>query len=327
MSVYGGDVEKRFREKTLLDSIFDSIFRFFKRDTSPIKRTIESILVEIESATLSIEEVLSKLKKRYEDLYTSAIRAVTQKNIAKATIYVNELVEIRKIFKRLMISYNFLEQLKIRLQTLNELDKAYPLLASLSKTIEYLKPQILPIVPGVAVSLEKISSEINSVLGSSSMPSPVVEENYIRLGSREAEDLMRKIVEEAEKSVNSKLPELLPELSKLVPPERLEEDISLPKDMFAINVNTTGKNSSSTTRENQARKSETSLAQTQPKAVVKIEEIEERLIDYIVSRGGFLDVRDFCAQYNLPREYVMLAIENLVKKGKINIVKRGEEET
>ncbi|MEL9929303.1 MAG: hypothetical protein QXJ51_01410 [Sulfolobales archaeon] len=323
---YGGDVERKYRETGFFGTLLEGFMKIFRREVSPMKRTIESILAEIEAATLSIEEVLGKLKRRYEDLYTSAIKSVTQKNIAKATIYVNELVEIRKIFRRLMISYNFLEQLKIRLQTLNELDKAYPLLLSLSRTIDYLKPQILPIVPGVAVSLEKISSEINSVLGSTSVPSSVVEESYLRLGSREAEELMRKIVEEAEKSVNSKLPELLPELSKLVPPERLEEDVVLPKDILAVNILNPDreKDRTSISKEENISKSRAShTASSQKHDIPKLEDVEKMLLDYITTRGGFLDIKDFSTQYKIPREYVMAALDNLVKKGKVNIVRSG----
>lgn len=330
---YGGDVERRGRDTGLLGSIIAPLLRVFRKgETSPIKRTLESVLVEIEIALNSVGEVLSKLRKRYEDLYTSAVKAVAQRNIGKATIYVNELVEIKKIILRLTISYNFLEQLKVRLGTLNELDKAIPLLVSLNKTIEYLKPQIAPIVPGVAVSLEKISSEINAILGSTSMTPSILDTEKIRLSSREAEELMKKIVEDAVKTVDTSLPKLLPELSRLAPVESLDGSVVLPSDFMAIEIGPArgltggvqrGEKTSVRQDENVYRKALDQGARASAPRRDRIEEVEERLIDYVVARGGFLDINDFCKTYGYSREDVMAALDSLVKKGRINIVNKG----
>ncbi len=319
---YEGEM-KRGSEIGIL-GVFGSIARFFKRGSSTIKRTLENVIAEIEASLLSIDEVMTKLKKRYDDLYTLALKAVADKNIARATIYVNELIEIRNIYKRLTISFNFLEQLKIRLQTLNELDKLMPTLLSAKNSIEYLKPQIAPIVPGVALSLDRISSEINMILTSASMPTPIEGVDQIRLVNKEAEELLKKLVIEAEKTVDSKLPRLIPELSKLVNKPLIEQDITLPSDTMAILVQKTQDSSiesseSLTKNMNVAGRSSVQSI----KKPVRIEEVEERLIDYIISRGGFLDINDFCRTYGYSREEVKVALDNLVAKGRINIVNRS----
>ncbi len=322
---YEGEI-KRSGELSFL-GVFGSIAKFFKRGSSAIKRTLENVIVEIESSLMSIDEVMSKLKKRYDDLYTLALKAVAEKNIARATIYVNELIEIRSIYKRLTISYNFLEQLKIRLQTLNELDKLMPTLLSAKNSIEYLKPQIAPIVPGVALSLDRISSEINYILTSSSIPAPIEGADQFRPVNKEAEELMKKIVAEAERMVESKLPKLIPELSKLVNKPLIEQEVSLPSDTFAVAVQKpqaapiqAGGQPINTTNTVANRNDVQQYRRSS-----KIEEVEDRLIDYIVSRGGFLDINDFCRIYGYSRDEVKVALDNLVAKGKINIVNKSRE--
>ena len=325
---YEGGIKKSTEISIL--GVFGSIVKFFKRGSSTIKRTLENVIAEIESSLMSIDEVMTKLKKRYEDLYTLALRAVAEKNTARATIYVNELVEIRNIYKRLTISYNFLEQLKIRLQTLNELDKLMPTLLSARNSIEYLKPQIAPIVPGVALSLDRISSEINYILNSSSIPAPIEGADQFRLVNKEAEELMKKIITEAERMVESKLPKLIPELSKLVNKPLIEQEISLPSDTFAIAIpKTQGTPTAPAQTSEQLVKvpdnAATKSGYQQHRRPVRIEEVEEKLLDYIISRGGFLDINDFCNVYGYSREEVKVALDNLVAKGRINIVNRSRE--
>ena len=327
---YEGDVGRRSREIGVFTNFFSGLAKIFKRSSSSIKRTLESVLAEIESSLMSIDEVMTKLKKRYDELYTLALRAVTEKNIARATIYVNELIEIRNIYKRLTISYNFLEQLKIRLQTLNELDKLMPILLSARNSIEYLKPQIAPIIPGVAVSLDRISSEINVILSASSMPMPIEGTEQFRLVSKEAEELMKRIMQEAEKSVESKLPKLIPELSKLVNKSQQEQESSIellgvpaPSRLEASLEDSASKELSRSSADSRARSeapSSTSRLMVSARGVSRIEEIESRLVSYIVSRGGFLDINDFSSRYGYSREEVQVALENLVKKGRIKIV-------
>jgi division protein CdvB (Snf7/Vps24/ESCRT-III family) len=321
----GGDVEKRNKELGFMHVIISPILKIIRKESSPARRALESLLIEIELAINSLSDVLSRLKKRYEDLYTSAVKSVAQRNMAKATIYVNELVEIRKIILRLTISHNFLEQLKVRLGTLNELDKAAPLLISLNKTIEYLKPVVAPIVPGVAVSLDKISSEINSLLGSTAVPTNIMDTEKIRLSSKEAEELMKKIINDAVKTVDTSLPKLIPELSKLISTD-LSEEIILPTEIFSTQSDV--KKTSEDNKISMSKEADNNIIKDVQKISTanvqrKIDDLENKLLDYIVARGGFLDINDFCKLYGYTREEVSTALDSLVKKGRIKIVNRS----
>ena len=334
---YGGEVGKR----SLIFSFGDIFGRLFGRRNTAVKRVLENILAELEINSDVIEEVTRKLHKRYNELHTQALRAVTQKNMARATIYANEMIEIKKIFKRLKIALIFIEQLRLRIGTLSELDKITPSLANFQKLLEMLKPQIAPIVPNVAVSLERVMAEINSLTGATSSPEPQMVDQ-IKPENKEAADLLKQIVVEAEKSVNETLPEMLPELARFVSKEVSDELVSLPDNIFAVQTEAPSiKQAKNIKKENKTKQAETSKQGSKQEnrqqipiqqkgskqnhrqgiaLKVRGSDIEKMLIDYITSRGGFLDINDFTKTYGYSKEDVIKALNKLADKKMVNIV-------
>ncbi len=330
---YGGEVGRR----SLIFSFGDIFGRIFGRRNTAVKRVLENVLAELEMNSDVIEEVARKLSRRYQELHTQALRAVTQKNNARATIYANEMTEIKKILKRLKVALIFIEQLRLRIGTLSELDKVSPSLANFQKLLEVLKPQIAPIVPNVAVSLERVMAEINSLTGATASPEPQVVEE-IKPESKEASELLKQIILEAEKSVNESLPEMFPELAKHVSLKEANDDlVNLPDDVFAVQTEVPAVKQGQRIEEKQKIKQESGSRQQAQRikipqrgreqnnrqgiaVKVKGSDIEKVLIDYITSRGGFLDINDFIKTYGYSREDVMNALNKLANKKMVNIV-------
>ncbi|MEM4971759.1 MAG: hypothetical protein QXE01_10975 [Sulfolobales archaeon] len=318
--IVGDEVERRWWASDLISRFFSGIARAISRRENTLRKALEQILVELDLSYNALEEVARKMQRRYNELYTQALRAVTEKNMARATIYANEMVEIKKIYRRLRIALTFIEQLKLRVGTLSELDKLRPSLVEFQRLLDLLKPQIAPIVPNVAVSLERVMAEINSITGATSAPEPLMEHS-IKPDSREASELLKKIIADADRSVDETLPQMLPELAKLVTVDLNEDLVSLPPDVYAVRANQQkvgrdarhGIEASGQINRRENVGSNTRRLRTP-------EELDKALLDYIVSRGGFLDIEDFIRIYGCSREEVMASLDRLVKSNKVSIV-------
>ena len=318
----GGDVEKRWWGQDVIARLFSGIAKFVGKRDNTLRRALEQILVELDLSYNAIEEVARKMQRRYNELYTQAIRAVTEKNMARATIYANEMVEIKKIYRRLMITLTFIEQLKLRVGTLSELDKLKPSLAEFQRLLDLLKPQIAPIVPDVAVTLERVMNDINAITATTSAPEPMVE-HRIKPDSREASELLNKIIADADRSVDEALPQMLPELAKLVTIDLNEDTVSLPPNVYAVRTNhekmhrgprhreTKDSGASGDVREDRQR----------PPRSRSPEELDTMLYNYIVSRGGFLDIEEFMKICGCSREDIVASLDRLAKNNKISVVK------
>ena len=316
----GGDVERRWWGHDAITRLFSGIARAMYRKDSTLKRTLDRILVELDLSYNAIEEVARKMQRRYNELYTQALRAVTEKNIARATIYANEMVEIKKIYRRLRIALTFIEQLKLRVGTLSELDKIRPSLIEFQRLLGLLKPQIAPIVPNVAVSLERVMGEINTITGATSTPEPILE-HTVKPDSREASELLKKIIADADKSVDETLPQMLPELARLVTIDLNEDTVSLPPDVYAVVANHHKLQSDARAqRDSMAAEHRGTVAHGR-KNTRSPEDLDKALLDYIMSRGGFLDIEDFARTYGCSKEDVTASLDRLVKSNRISIVK------
>lgn len=315
--ITGGEVERRWWGQDILGRIASSLGRVIPRRDSGVRRALEQILVELDLSYNAIEEVARKLQRRYNELYTQALRAVTEKSLARATIYANEMVEIRKIFKRLRIALTFIEQLKLRVGTLSELDKIRPSLAEFQRMLDLLKPQLAPIVPNVVTSLDRVMTEISFLTGSTSTPEPATGQD-VRPDSREASELLKKIMSDAQRSVDESLPQMLPELARLVTVDVDEEIVSLPPDFYAVRTN-----EKSLPQHVQQR--EAPRQAPQPQKVQRprpgLEDIDRMLLDYVISRGGFLDMEDFSKICSCTREEIVASLDRLVRSKRISIVR------
>jgi len=314
----GGEVERRWWGSDVISKLFSGIARAISKRENTLRKALEQVLVELDLSYNALEEVARKMQRRYNELYTQALRAVTEKNMARATIYANEMVEIKKIYRRLRIALTFIEQLKLRVGTLSELDKLRPSLVEFQRLLDLLKPQIAPIVPNVAVSLERVMAEINSITGATSAPEPIVEAS-VKPDSKEASELLKKIIADADRSVDETLPQMLPELARLVTVDLDEDVVSLPPDVYAIRANQQRvgrdlKGHSETTR------SDKRTADPSARPARSPEELDKILLDYIISRGGFLDIEEFTKVCKCTREEVMASLDRLVKSNRVSVV-------
>ncbi len=292
--------------ETQTSGFFNKVFQFFFGfNKKPLKRSIIEIITRLKDQKTRLEEVIRRLRDRHSELFHQAVKAWSKGDVAKATIYANEVAEIRKIVKNLLSAVLALEQVIIRLDTIRELEDVGITLRITLPVLEALKGEIKNVVPDVAIELESVIMQARSIV--SSTETPPAREPMFEVASSET----KKILNEVKALAELRVRELLPEV-----PKDLLSNIKEKEKKVKVEKRGVEKKKQQKQQSNQVIK-----VKVTPKKKINLNELEKKLIDYIVSHGGFLDVEEVTKSLGASKEDVMLAIENLKKKGQIIIKK------
>ncbi|MEM4855325.1 MAG: hypothetical protein QXW61_01700, partial [Sulfolobales archaeon] len=182
-------------------SSFNKIFRIFTDITAwsskrSIRRSILEIAIKLREYKDMLEETVSRLKMRHDDLFRSAITAYVKGDKPKAAIYVNELAEIRKIITNIYTSALALERAILRIETIKEISNINLALSSVLAILNVLKGQVSNVVPEVATGIDVLTGEIRNLILATS-GTTVAQDKMLDL-SDEAQKILQEVKEVAE---------------------------------------------------------------------------------------------------------------------------------
>ncbi len=191
----------------LFSSLFSvSLFHSDRKEKEKLTEQLTAISLRLKDQQNRLEETIRRLKEKDKDLFSKVIRAQEEGEDARAKIYAQEIAEIRKFIKVIYTASLALEKVRIKLDTVQELQGASTVLFPLAKLLGDLKDQVRGVVPDVAMALDSIVSNVNgiaiqtgSIDGTSVVPSIVDEQ-------------AQQILKEAQASAETKMKETLPDL-------------------------------------------------------------------------------------------------------------------
>ncbi|BAB66255.1 MULTISPECIES: cell division protein CdvB [Sulfurisphaera] len=264
--------------------MLDKISSFFNNDRkrkAQLGKIITEISLKLKDQQDRLDEAIRRLRDRDKELYEKVIRAQIEGDMAKATIYAQEISDIRKMIKIIYTAFLAIEKVRIKLDTVQELQGVSLVLLPVMKVLGQLKDQIKGIAPEVAIALDSITSNVNSIaietgaLSERTVVPTVVDEEA------------QKILNETKKMAEEKLKEILPELP--YPPS---DTPSYKRQVIEIKQE-----------------------QTQQKRKVTADD----LLEYIRQTGGFLDLEHFSKIYNVDKQEVLDLLKSLASKGLITL--------
>ncbi|HID72874.1 TPA: cell division protein [Candidatus Micrarchaeota archaeon] len=263
--------------------------QLFGNKKDGLKKKLMDVIVRLKAQQDKLGDVVYRLETRGKELFEMAVRAIEAKDIAKATIYASEVAEIRKIAKSVKAAQLAIERLVIRLETIDVLGDFAAVLMPVSQVIKGLKQQISGIVPQVAMELDEINHQINAIVVEAGAFTE--REIVVTSASEEAKRVLEEAAAVAELEIREKLPEL-----PLTP--------SLPRVA-----------ASRTASEHRAEGRAAKPRKLTP------DELERKVLDYIKSHNGFLDVTNCAAVLGVSKKEILEALERLKAKGKIRTIR------
>ena len=207
---------KRWRrgDQPMLSRVRDRI-----KTQAPLKPKIEEAERKIRIQMNRIDLALSRIAERDSYIFRKVILALQKKDRQRASVYANELSEVRKLGKLVTQAKLALQQVVLRLNTVRDLGDAMTVISPAMSVVRNVGSNISYVMPEAQNEI----SEINNILGDILIDAGGIRGGtYFNLETTNEE--ADKILSEASALAEKRMKQLFPEISTV---HRQREEIQL----------------------------------------------------------------------------------------------------
>ncbi|MBO0889109.1 hypothetical protein J2P12_08430, partial [Candidatus Bathyarchaeota archaeon] len=130
----------------------------------PLKERISQCIYKLRVQQNRLEGANLKTQQHDKSLFDKCVQAQMSKDTARSTMYANEIAEIRKMAKITMRSELALEQVVLRLETIQEFGDVAATMGPIAGVVSAIKNQVQGVIPQVGYELGEISDALNGVV-------------------------------------------------------------------------------------------------------------------------------------------------------------------
>ena len=204
--------EWKGKEGTLADAIKKLLGR-----EKPLRYRLAMAHYKINSMIKRLEVYLERLKSRDQTLFEKVVDALMSKDNARAVMYANEIAELRKIAKSLLMVQVALEHVSLRIESIREIGDVVMYLGPVINVVKDVRAAIKSVLPELGIELGEVQDILQETLMEAGH---IVGYGDITLTpSPEA----KKILEEAKVVAEQRMKETFPSLPSTIPTPAPEE--------------------------------------------------------------------------------------------------------
>ena len=170
-----------------------------------LKEQISVVTQRLDTQTRALDAAVHRFELRDAEIFQRVVKAMTQRDNARANILATELGEIRKVEKMLSHASLALQSVSMRLSTVSEMGDVVAMLSPAKSMLNSVRSEMCSILPEASQELGNIGcllSDIVSTTHQSDMP-----ENTI-MASADAMSILQEAEVAAEKKLGEKFPEV-----------------------------------------------------------------------------------------------------------------------
>jgi len=253
----------------------------------PLKERIDQALYRLGTQKEKLEHMSSRLQQRDKEMFQRCIGAQLSKDNAHAALYANECAEIRKMAHITLSSELALERVVLRLQTIEEFGDVMAQIAPVIGVVRETRGRIAGVIPEVATEL----GEVNNMLSDMSLETGEVQDQDLDLTASSSE--AKKVLEESNIIASQQIKERFPELP-------------LPEPRHTTNATVT-----------QVTQARIPVAIASGGEEEQVEPLEDRVLGYIKSHNGELNMNSASTDLAVSPEDVRRSLQKLRDDGKI----------
>ncbi|MCW4038941.1 MAG: Snf7 family protein [Candidatus Bathyarchaeota archaeon] len=176
------------------------------RKPQPLREKISFTIYKLKVQQGRLEQAYQRMQKHYNGLFRRCTNSVLAKDSARAAIYANECAEIRKMCQTILRGQFAIEQVVLRLETVEEFGDIAVEMNPVANVINSIKGNLQGVVPEVSYRLGEIGTSLNDLVMDSGR---VTASSWNVITSGEAAD---KILEDANAIAEQKMKEKFPTL-------------------------------------------------------------------------------------------------------------------
>jgi division protein CdvB (Snf7/Vps24/ESCRT-III family) len=172
-----------------------------------LKPRVETAIKRLQLQIGKLDNMLSKLKQRDEQLFQRIVTATQQHDTSTSKVLSNELAEIRKVSRILGNARIALEQIELRLTTFHNLGDTVVTIMPTIGLMKSLKSSLIKFMPGADQELNRMT-EMLSGLMTETFQSSDASFGVDETTNAESEKILQEAAAVAEASVNEKFPSM-----------------------------------------------------------------------------------------------------------------------
>ena len=189
-------------------SLKDKVGGILKSE-KPLKPMIEQAIRQIQVQITKLDLVYARIKERGLKIFNNVVQSIQKHDIQYASMFANELIEVRRMNKMVAQSKLALEQIMLRLATVRDLGDITSTIGPTIPVIKSIKSGLARVVPEAENEIREISDLLNDVVINASQT--VEERINFRILNEDAERILAEastIAEERVKHIFPEIPEL-----------------------------------------------------------------------------------------------------------------------
>lgn len=196
------------------ESISQKVMGRVKPDV-PLKNKIELAQRKLQFQISKLETITEKLQKKHDGIFEKVVNAQKARNVAYASAYAAELVQVRKMKNMVSGAKLSMEQIQLRLNTVSELGDVVVTLSPCMSIIKGLSPSLNGLMPEANASMQDLSQLLGDVMSGSSLGGA----DLLNVENHQSADSLA-ILEEAHSIIAGQTKQSIPDL-----PDSLKHEI------------------------------------------------------------------------------------------------------
>jgi division protein CdvB (Snf7/Vps24/ESCRT-III family) len=134
------------------------------RHKLPIKEQVATAIYRLRVQQNKLESAAMRMQQHDKEIFAKCVSSQMAHDVARAAMYANECAEVRKMAKVTLQCQLALEQVSLRLETIEEFGDMARLMAPAASVVHSIKNQISGLIPEVGYELSEIGEVLNSVV-------------------------------------------------------------------------------------------------------------------------------------------------------------------
>jgi len=171
-----------------------------------VKEQVQTALYRLKTQQNKLEAASVRMQQHDKEIFNKCVSSQLSHDTARAMMYANECAEVRKMAKVTLQCQMALEQVSLRLETIEEFGDVARMMAPVASVVHSIKHQISGVMPEVGFELGQIGEVLSSVVDDAGEVSGSTYE--AGTSGEEAQRILGEAGTIAEQHMKDKFPEL-----------------------------------------------------------------------------------------------------------------------
>jgi division protein CdvB (Snf7/Vps24/ESCRT-III family) len=171
-----------------------------------LKDQINQVTQRLDAQTRSLDAAVQRFQTRDSEIFQRIVKAMTQRDNARANILATELGEIRKVKKMLSHASIALQSVSMRLSTVSEMGDVVAMLSPAKNMLNSVRTEMCGILPEASQELGNIGSLLSDIVTTTHQSSDIPENSI--MASADAMSILQEAEIAAEKKLGDQFPEI-----------------------------------------------------------------------------------------------------------------------